>query len=269
VYNNADFVQEALTSVLAQTYTDLEVVVADHESTDGTWELLQPFADDPRVRLLRTPAGGGAKRNWDRVSQAATGDLVKLVCGDDLLYPTNVEREVAALEAAGESAVLAASTRDLVDARGDVFLRGRGLQGLTGRVEGEQAVRQIVRSGTNPLGEPACVLMRRDALERAGWWHDAHPFYIDVATYVRVLLRGDLVTVDEPLAAFRLSETQWSVSLTAEQYRQAAGFAAAVHELAPEVVTAADVRLGNARARLTAPQRRLAYLWLGRRMRAG
>ncbi len=56
-------------SVLAQTFTDFELVVADHSSADRTWELLQQFAEDPRVRLMTTPAGGGAERNWNRVSQ--------------------------------------------------------------------------------------------------------------------------------------------------------------------------------------------------------
>ncbi len=84
-YNNADYLAETVDSVLAQTFTDFEVVIADHSSTDGTWDVMQRYADEPRVRLLRTEAGGGALRNWNRVSQEAGGELIKLVCGDDLL----------------------------------------------------------------------------------------------------------------------------------------------------------------------------------------
>ena len=67
-YNNADFVEETIESILAQTYADFELVIADHSSTDGTWEKLQRFVDEPRVRLLETPAGGGAPANWTRVT---------------------------------------------------------------------------------------------------------------------------------------------------------------------------------------------------------
>lgn len=267
-YNNAAYIEATVTSVLDQTFQDFELVVADHSSTDGTWELLQQFADHPKVRLLRTPAGGGAKRNWDRVSQEAQAPLVKLVCGDDLLRPEALARQVAAIEAAGDAAVMVASRRDLVDGRGKVFVRSRGLGGLTGTIDGRQAVRAIVRSGTNPLGEPACVLLRREALEAAGWWDDANPYYIDAGTYARVLLRGDLVALPETLAAFRVSAAQWSVRLAREQHRQAAGFHALARRLAPETITAADVRRGDLLARLAAVQRRLAYAWLGRRMRA-
>ena len=94
-FENAPYIRATVTSVLAQTYPDFELVVADHSSSDGTWEILQEFAADPRVRLLRTPAGGGADRNWNRVTEAARGELVKLVCGDDLLAPEALATQVA------------------------------------------------------------------------------------------------------------------------------------------------------------------------------
>ncbi|NTW42532.1 MAG: glycosyltransferase family 2 protein [Cellulomonadaceae bacterium] len=267
-YNNGEYIEATVESVLAQTYDDFEVVIADHSSVDGTWEKLQRFASDPRVRILRTDAGGGARRNWDRVSQAARGELVKVVCGDDLIYPRMLERQVAALDAAGPETVIVASARDLIDGRGKVFLRARGLSGLSGPVDGRTALRTIVRSGTNPLGEPACVLMRRAVLEDAGWWDDTFPYYIDAGTYAHLLVRGNLVALPEPLAAFRVSASQWSVRLAREQATQAAGFHDRARSMAPESVSASDVRIGNLRARIAASKRRLAYVWLGRRMHA-
>ncbi|MCC2335683.1 glycosyltransferase family 2 protein [Cellulomonas wangsupingiae] len=267
-YRNAEHVGATLDSILAQTYDDFDVVVADHGSDDGTWEVLEPYADDPRVTLRRTPAGGGARRNWDAVSQAAGGELLKLVCGDDLLHPRALERQVAALDAAGPGATVVACRRDLVDARGEVFLRGRGLAGMRGRVDGRRALRTAVRSGGNPLGEPACVLLRRDALASAGWWDDSQPYYIDLGTYAHLLLRGDLVAVDETLASFRVSASQWSVRLAAEQHAQARAFNARMHALAPEAVREVDVRVGDVRAGVAALQRRVAYAVLGRRMTA-
>ncbi len=62
-FNSAQHVAGAIESVLTQTSTDLELVVADHGSSDATWTLLQSYARDPRVRLMQTPTGGGAERN--------------------------------------------------------------------------------------------------------------------------------------------------------------------------------------------------------------
>ena len=49
-YNNESYIVDTMSSVLAQTYTDFELVVADHGSADRTWALLQDFIEDPRVR---------------------------------------------------------------------------------------------------------------------------------------------------------------------------------------------------------------------------
>jgi glycosyltransferase involved in cell wall biosynthesis len=266
-FNNASFIEATMDSILAQTYEDFEVVVADHSSQDGTWELLQRYRADPRVRLLRTEAGGGAPRNWELVTAAAQGELVKLVCGDDIVYPDCLRLQVEAMDA-NPSVVLVAARRDLIDARGDTLLSGRGLAGLTGRLPGTVAARHTVRAGSNIFGEPACVLIRRTTLLEAGGWEGRYPYVIDLATYVNVLLRGDFLGIDASLAAFRLSSAQWSVHLAREQSSQVIGFHHRLAEEASGLLSRTDLLRGDARARVMAYVRRLAYLWVGRRMHA-
>lgn len=266
-FNNASFIEATMDSVLAQTFEDFELVVADHSSADGTWELLQRYSSDPRVSLLRTEAGGGAPRNWDRVTAAARGELLKLVCGDDIIYPECLRLQVEAMDA-NPSVVLVAAQRDLIDARGGKLMSRRGLAGLTGRVSGRRAARHAVVTGSNIFGEPACVLIRREALQEAGGWDARHPYVIDEATYVNVLLRGDFLGIDTSLAAFRLSSSQWSVHLARAQSDQVIGFH---HRLAADVsglLSRTDLFRGDARARGMAYARRLAYLRVGRRMHA-
>src|SRR5690242_20741802 len=85
-YNNAPYLPATLDSILAQDYDDYEVLVADHSSSDATQQVLERYANSPRVRVLPpTPAGGGALANWNRVSFEARGEFLKLVCGDDLI----------------------------------------------------------------------------------------------------------------------------------------------------------------------------------------
>ncbi|MCQ1955061.1 glycosyltransferase family 2 protein [Arthrobacter sp. zg-Y826] len=264
-YNNAAYLAATLESVTAQTYPDFEVVIADHSSIDGTSEIIQSFAGDPRIRVLSpTPHGGGAKANWNRVSQHAEGEWIKLVCGDDLIAPEALEIQMAAAQE-HPSAVMVASKRAVVDAHGAPVIPSRGLAGLEGLVSGRDAVRATVRSGTNIFGEPAAVLLRRDALAD-GWWDDTFPYMIDETAYVRVLRSGDCVAVPQTLASFRISASQWSVRLAKAQAEQAAGLHRAILAAHPEAVSPADVRRGNALALANAYARRLVYLGLRRRM---
>lgn len=266
-YNNAAFIQETVRSILDQTFSDFELIVADHSSSDSTWERLQEFAADPRVMLLTTPAGGGAKRNWDAVSRAARGALIKLVCGDDVLRPQMLERQVAAFEAHPDAQVVA-SRRDIVDAHGRTLVKARGLAGFVGEVSGARALRRSILAGGNIFGEPMCVMMRRETLAQTGWWNDSQPYYIDLGTYVQALVRGTFVALPESLAAFRVSDTQWSFRLANEQRKQAARFHARIRAEHPQVVSRADVTIGDTMAAVAALRRRVAYLWLGRRMQA-
>ncbi|MDR1998869.1 MAG: glycosyltransferase family 2 protein [Frankiaceae bacterium] len=267
-FRNARFIERAVDSALAQTFMDFELIIADHSSDDGTWEALGRYGADPRVRLERTAAGGGAQRNWNRVTGLARGTYVKLLCGDDVIYPTCVADQVAAL-AAHPSAALAAVRRDLIDPDDAVLLRGRGLGGLRGLVEGTAAIRAIVRAGANLLGEPACVLIRADVLRAIGGWSDAYPYLIDQYTYMRALEHGDLVALDTVGAAFRLSDTQWSVRLATQQGAQARDVHRHFRRDLPGVITAWDERIGTARAYRTAWARRTAYFVWRRRMRSG
>ena len=216
-FENASYIRATMESVLAQTFRDFELVVADHSSTDGTWEILQDFTRDERVRLLRTPAGGGAERNWNRVTREARGELVKLVCGDDLLAPEALATQVAAFDRHDDGVTMVASARDIIDASARPVLREQGLGGLTGRVPGPVAIRRSVIKGANIFGEPCCVLVRRTALEAVGFWHGDPGYHIDQATYCRLLLDGDLVTVAESWAAVRVSAGQQSVQMAPEQ----------------------------------------------------
>jgi glycosyltransferase involved in cell wall biosynthesis len=265
-YNSVAFIDATMRSILGQSFTELELVVSDHSSTDGTWEALQRFTADPRVRLSRLASGGGAAANWNAVTDVAAGEFIKLVCGDDLLSPDSLAEQVAALEA-HPSAVMAASPRDVIDAAGTPVLRNRGLAGLRGEVNGAEAIRRTVLAGTNIFGEPASVLFRRAALVDAGGWDARFPYLIDEATYCAVLLQGSLVAVPRALASFRVSQSQWSVQLVRAQAEQSICFSREFAAAHPGLLGPRHLLVGGLRARVNAYGRRAVYRWLGRRMR--
>jgi CDP-glycerol glycerophosphotransferase len=101
LYNVERYASECLESVAAQTVRDLEVVMVDDGATDSTAAIAQRFADgDERFRLIRKPNGGlGSARNAG--ADAAAGEFLAFVDGDDLLPPHAYERLLSALEETG------------------------------------------------------------------------------------------------------------------------------------------------------------------------
>lgn len=107
-HDSASTIGAAVTSVLWQTHTDLELVVVDDGSTDATPAIVEAF-DDPRVRLLRQDnAGAGAARN--RALEACTGELVSILDSDDIMFAQHLEALLAAWRTAGPRAVSTANS---------------------------------------------------------------------------------------------------------------------------------------------------------------
>src|SRR5579872_5687154 len=86
VYNRRRLLAECLESALDQTWRDMEVVVVDNASTDGTWDVCRAFARaDSRVRIFRNPENIGPVRNWQRCFREAEGRFGKLLFSEDVL----------------------------------------------------------------------------------------------------------------------------------------------------------------------------------------
>lgn len=100
-YNQKDYLKEAIESVLAQTYTNIEIVVGDDASTDGTHEMLYHYQQQyPNKFILKLAANNvGITANSNAVHFACNGKYIAWLGGDDLMLPTKIEKQVAYLEA--------------------------------------------------------------------------------------------------------------------------------------------------------------------------
>ncbi len=100
VHNEEPFLPEAIESVLAQDYPDLEVVVSDDGSTDRTGEIARRFADrEPeRVLVVRGERNEGKAVAANRALDAATGELIAWLDGDDVMLPGKISTQVAMLD---------------------------------------------------------------------------------------------------------------------------------------------------------------------------
>lgn len=125
VYNGEQYLRETLDSILAQTFTDFELIISDNASTDNTEGICREYADrDKRISYYRNLKNIGAAGNYNRTFELSSGRYFKWAAHDDLIAPEFLERCVAVLDS--EPSVVVCYTREVcIDEKGQP-LRKRG-----------------------------------------------------------------------------------------------------------------------------------------------
>ena len=119
VYNGERYLENALNSILSQTFDDLELIISDNGSSDRTEEICRRYGDaDPRIRYYRSEQNRGAGWNFDRVAELARGKYFKWACHDDLCALGFLQRCIEILEQ-DPSTVLAYPKTLIIDEHGD------------------------------------------------------------------------------------------------------------------------------------------------------
>lgn len=196
-YNYGRFLTDTIESVLQQDLTDLELVITDDASTDGTAELVSRYeADDPRVRYIRNEKRLGMNGNIKRAADLARGRYIKMLCADDFLAPRCLSRMVELMDA-HPSAVLGTSAVIHTVADGTPtevsFLFGSDVSLIPGDAMLERMARGYGFGGNSSF------TLRRDAYERVGGYDASFPYAADYELAARLSKIGDYVHTDEPL----------------------------------------------------------------------
>lgn len=192
-HNYARFLPEAIESVLAQTCGDIEVLVVDDGSTDGSQKLARRY--EGRARWLRQEKGGVARARNLGIRQSR-GELLAFLDADDAWLPEKLSKQVALLESSDYGMVYCGLR--FVDEEGAVL--GQTTDGLTGWVLRELAL--LENPGVPASGSSA--LIRRDCLDAVGLYEPALSTSADWDLWRRIACRYEIGMVREPLAIYRL-----------------------------------------------------------------
>lgn len=126
VYNEAGYLAQALDSLLAQDYPNLEIIVSDNGSTDETEAICRRYAGrDARIKYHRYDTNRGITENFDYVKAAATGDYFMWAAGHDLWSPNLISACVVLLEE-DATAVIAFACSHWIDADGNPMAKSSG-----------------------------------------------------------------------------------------------------------------------------------------------
>lgn len=195
VFNGERFLASAVESVLTQSLADLEFVVIDDGSTDGSRGILESFAArDPRIRLTSRENRGMAASLNEAIAKARSPYVARMD-GDDLSRPERLERQVAFLDANPE--VVATGCQVLW-----IDPEGWPLRVKEHPLEHEEIDGLLVRGNGWAMQHPA-VTMRADVVREVGGYRDEFRYSEDLDLFLRLGERGRLANLPETLYEYR------------------------------------------------------------------
>lgn len=191
VRNVAPYLDACIASILGQTYRDLEFIIGDDGSTDGSREIAERWArKDSRVALFESDAGLGPAGSSNWVVAQSRGELVARMDGDDIAHPERLRREIDALDA-DPHACLVGSLWEGIDPRGR---RVRPLDRW-----------HLAHPGPFAPFPHGSIMFRREAFDRVGGYRLEAEFWEDLDLYRRIQTVGRIIVIPAPLYQHRFS----------------------------------------------------------------
>jgi GT2 family glycosyltransferase len=256
-YNAADTVADAISSVLAQTDRDFELIVVDDGSTDNTSREVGLFAGDSRVRYVRQ-ANVGLAATRNRALADARGRYASFLDSDDLMMPSYLATMRATLESASDVAFADCDFWILDDSSGSILTWPLG--GIALPREPHDLMRLVLRRNVLHYG----ATVRMSVLREAGHFNSSLPACEDVELWLRILARGHAaVRAPGRLAVYRSRSGSLSTKATLMTRSLCE-----VYRLVAEEYDVPDTIRRLADARRRAEERRLAALTGERRLGA-
>lgn len=201
-YNRKDYVQEAINSVLAQTYTNYEIIVVDDGSTDGTGEVLQARYGD-RIRYVwQINQGESVARNQGIAK--TQGEYIAFLDSDDLWLPDKLERQISFLQSSPEVGMVSGQAW-VIDENGD--RHGEQLLGARPDMPGRLTLQELLLQ--NQIAGPSTVMVRRSVLQMTGGFDPQIKYGEDWDLWLQVIRLTLVHVMNTPLSCIRRhSKTQ-------------------------------------------------------------
>lgn len=211
---NPRYFHAALQSALNQSYRKTEIIVCDDSTGDEIGRAVADSSDD-RIRYVKNPERLGGAKNYQQCFELATGEYIKFLNDDDLLYSQCVGKMVRCLQRY-PSVTLVTSHRQPINEQGeairDLTATCRPVQDDS-VIDGISACGMLLASKTNFVGEPTTTMFRKQDME------SVKPTIMslagvpakmngDVVMWLNLLSKGDMIYLIQTLSSFRIHPEQ-------------------------------------------------------------
>lgn len=208
-YNYGRFLDEAIQSVLDQTYSDYEVIIVDNDSQDNTTEVIQKYLKDGRFFYYKNEKNLGQANNYNKCLFYAKGKYIKFLNADDKFHPQLLEKFVTIMENYPQVSLVTCDKQAFDESKKKYILPFHGLQ------KGEKIILNTLND-YNWIGEPTSVMFRRS--DFSGTYSTKYKMYSDFDLWLRLLAIGDCYIIPEKLAYVRFHSSQLTNELRNKKF---------------------------------------------------
>ncbi len=199
-HNTAPYLAQCIESVLAQSYSQIEYILSDNCSTDGSGEIAEDYARrDPRIRLVRQPSLFSQVQHYNRALAEISGasQYCKMVQADDWIFPECLQLMVQAFARAESIGLVSA-----YDLKGNI-IRGSGFPYPTLLLSGKEMGRRYLRTGIFVFGSPTTVMYRSSLVRNCRPFYDESLLHEDTEKCLQILTEWDFGFVHQVLSFLR------------------------------------------------------------------
>lgn len=214
LYNAETYLRQAIGSVLAQTYSDFELLIVDDCSTDHSLAIARSFGDG-RIRILRHQTNVGAAASRNEAMTQARGEFIAIMDADDVCAPNRLERQIAFLDGHPATGLVGCGLYDNIDDRGNVLYRST--------LPEDNATLQHALMKRWCFLHPS-IMFRSRLLKHTGGYRSAFEVAEDHDFILRLLEHGEAHNIHEPLVNYRINPK--GLSVTGHRYMDALAEAA-------------------------------------------
>ena len=197
VYNGAKFVREAIESILAQSFSDIELIVVDDCSSDETVDVVRAITD-PRLRLIELSKNSGPSEAMNVAIRATDSEYVARIDGDDLAYPERVSEQVRYLDSNPTVGIVSSFARIIGHSPG------------VWELPSESSLLRATLTFYNPICHSTVVIRRSAIAEFDEPYDPSRRHGEDYDVYLKVSHHHGIACIPKHLAAYRKHQSQVS-----------------------------------------------------------
>lgn len=208
-YNGAKYVAPAIESVLNQTFTDFELIIADDHSKDRSINIIKKYAKkDKRVRYFVQEKNLGSVGNINSLLLQAKGDYIKILIQDDIMASQYLEEGKKLLDQHPQISLITSYQKFIGDSS---EVRKMPTLPAINEIESQKARHSLLTQGNWVGGESATMFRRRDLT--VGLFNPAWVWTVDRDMWLRLLSKGNLFVIPQILTYPRVHKGQGTVYL--------------------------------------------------------